>query len=416
MINLTPILADLPGNPAMRHFADNTAWTAIGLQTASTVLVTIVSLSLNRVIARRFLRYWAMSWVCLAIGLLALNFAYRFPERSPTLYSCYWVAGNMFGFLLFAGCRAYVFNRRVHRADIWIFAVPAFLGLVLPYFYRDITQLLPIQSLFLGGYCLLSLIQTIQFRGREGQTLIGLRLLQISLSGMLWLFWHYSIVWGAISFGAGLEPPVYLRYSSLIDAYLELALAFAQVVLATDSVRRELASTNRQLALATEHLALAARTDALTGLLNRRAFDAMLNDAASAPGPGCLCVVDLNDLKRLNDQHGHAVGDSALRVVAKALQAKSRLGDPVFRLGGDEFLVILSGVPPEELTRRLTDVDESLLKTRLPELGEPIDLMIAWGVAEFGSSDLTAAVERADAAMYACKSQRKASRAMYDTP
>ena len=87
------------------------------------------------------------------------------------------------------------------------------------------------------------------------------------------------------------------------------------------------------------------RTDQLTGLRNRRAFDEMLERERAVSDrsgqPFSLIMLDLNRFKRLNDTHGHQAGDDALNAIAAFLQHVRRLTDTVFRIGGDEFAIIL---------------------------------------------------------------------------
>ncbi|MFL5327519.1 MAG: GGDEF domain-containing protein [Gemmataceae bacterium] len=396
--------------PLAETFIDTTSWISTGLQTVSIALVAVLTLSLNRVIGQRFLRYWAWGWLALAIGLGALDAGFQLRASSRALYSVYWVAADLFGFLLFVGCRDFVRNQPIRGRDWWLFIVPASVGIVAPLYLTHINELFPVHAAIFGAYCLLALLQT--FRSpSEGPTRIGLYLFRISLVALIVLFWHYSVLLTWITLQApAVIRPVYMQYSSLYDSYAELMLAIAQVVLATDSVRRELADTNRQLAAATEQLAWAARTDALTGLLNRRAFDSLITDPAATPAPGCVAMLDLDNLKQLNDEHGHAVGDAALRTVARALQSRTRLGDLVFRMGGDEFLIVVPGLASSELTRRFETLDNSLLKSRLPGVSAPIDLSISSGIAEYRGPDLAIAVEKADAVMYASKQvKRKAT-------
>jgi len=405
-------LAEIATNPPGELAAEAVSRVSTGLQTACMMMVAVLLWMLQRVIGQRFLAYWAVAWFALVLGLFALNVSFHMSAWSRPLLSAYMIFGYVFGMFLYVGCRSYAGGRALHWRDAWLLVPALVIGLVLPGHVPHINALFPPHALIFGGYALLAFAAALRARATEAQTLIGLRLLQIGLAGLVLLFWHYSAV---MTWMAARRDPAaghgYLQYSSLYDAFVELTVAFAQVVLATDSVRRELADANRQLASATEQLALAARTDALTGLLNRRAFEATLADLSAAPSPGSLAVLDLNDLKPLNDTRGHAAGDAALRAVAKALQARTRLGDPVFRMGGDEFLVLLPGVSAEELTRRLEELDQALLNTRLPGLSQPVELSVAWGVAEYPQrADLSAAVDRADAAMYAQKQARKVAR------
>ncbi|TSE23458.1 Response regulator PleD [Tepidimonas sediminis] len=97
-------------------------------------------------------------------------------------------------------------------------------------------------------------------------------------------------------------------------------------------------------------LCLLSQRDALTGLPNRRAFEARarqeLDRASRAGETPLLLLVDLDHFKMVNDRHGHAAGDAVLRTVAQALQRSVRPMDTVARLGGEEFAVLLPHVSP----------------------------------------------------------------------
>ncbi|MBX7103498.1 MAG: GGDEF domain-containing protein [Gemmataceae bacterium] len=390
--------------------SDLSSYVSTGLQTASTVLVAVLLCLLVRTIDRRYLRYWAGGWCALVVGLVALNLSFQVPGLTWPLLSIYWAGGDLFGFLLFAGCRCYSLDKGLEWRDGWLLIPPLILGVFLPARFVDISSLFPAHSLFIGGYCLLAFAATLSARATDTQTRIGLRFLQVGLVGIVVLFWHYSVVLGyRLLQGLPMRPGIgYLNYSAMYDTFIELILAFGQVLLVTDSARQALVSANRQLQAVSEQLALAARTDALTGLLNRRAFESMLADPLAGPAPGSLAAIDVNDLKPLNDVHGHTAGDGVLRTVARAVQNRTRIGDPVFRMGGDEFLVILPGVAAAELTKRLDDLDRALVGVRLPGMAQPVDIRVAWGVAEYRDrSDLQPAVDRADAAMYQQKQERK---------
>ncbi len=86
-----------------------------------------------------------------------------------------------------------------------------------------------------------------------------------------------------------------------------------------------------------------AECDSLTGVSNRRAFDAALERAARTREPYALILIDLDDFKRVNDEQGHPAGDNVLREVAAAAAGVARKGDCVARIGGDEFALLAPG-------------------------------------------------------------------------
>jgi diguanylate cyclase (GGDEF)-like protein/putative nucleotidyltransferase with HDIG domain len=125
-------------------------------------------------------------------------------------------------------------------------------------------------------------------------------------------------------------------------AGLLLLAAFSMILL---GLRRRVSTALR---VEIERLASAALTDSLTGLRNHRAFQedlvSTLQRQARARTPAALIMLDLNDLTTVNDTHGHQAGDDRLQLLAGALSETFRGGDCAYRVGGDEFAVILPGV------------------------------------------------------------------------
>jgi diguanylate cyclase len=126
--------------------------------------------------------------------------------------------------------------------------------------------------------------------------------------------------------------PLPARFGELDASYLEL---IAEAVSAHLHHARLFAQAAHQ-----------GRHDWLTGLPNRRAYEERLPiEAARADRQGLplsLCLLDLDGFKQVNDRHGHPAGDEVLRAVASAIR-DARIGDDVFRIGGDEFAVLLAG-------------------------------------------------------------------------
>jgi diguanylate cyclase (GGDEF)-like protein/putative nucleotidyltransferase with HDIG domain len=150
----------------------------------------------------------------------------------------------------------------------------------------------------------------------------------------------------------------------------------------------------------------AARTDPLTGLQNRRAFEetmkAEVERAKRGQRPMCLLVCDLDHFKLVNDRFGHPTGDSALVRVGQLLSATRREIDPVARTGGEEFALILPETGSQEgyvVAERLRlAVEEAFAE-------EPVPLTVSIGVASYPDQgrDPDALIGAADQALYAAK-------------
>ena len=147
----------------------------------------------------------------------------------------------------------------------------------------------------------------------------------------------------------------------------------------------------------------AALRDPLTGLGNRRAFQAALAAAMSrAEAEAALLLLDLDRFKHVNDSLGHPVGDALLRLVAQRLRASLRGGDSLVRLGGDEFAILLPHAEgAERLAERLVDLLSRpyLVEGHLANIGVSIGIARAPADAAEGGMLL----RRADLALYAAK-------------
>jgi len=168
-----------------------------------------------------------------------------------------------------------------------------------------------------------------------------------------------------------------------------------------------------------EALAKQARTDALTGLLNRRSFIKRLEEGVAecrhANQPGTLVYVDLDNFKAVNDRLGHQAGDAALKGLAASLRRVARASDVVARLGGDEFALWLATADRDAAIARANAIlalkDEIAPYSAGPDkpLGLSVGLAVYMPAVAETTADLLA---RADAAMYEVKRRGKGSYAV----
>jgi diguanylate cyclase (GGDEF)-like protein len=176
-----------------------------------------------------------------------------------------------------------------------------------------------------------------------------------------------------------------------------------------DTLRRELSQTRARL----DEVEKAADQDQLLPLLNRRAFVRELTRYIGFTDryktPASLIYFDLNQFKQINDNHGHAGGDAALKHFAETLLSHVRDSDCVGRLGGDEFGVLLTHADQDTALKKADVLAEALRATPTIWNGKDIVVSFSYGAFELKAGDnADQAMARADEAMYA---QKRASRA-----
>lgn len=153
-----------------------------------------------------------------------------------------------------------------------------------------------------------------------------------------------------------------------------------------------------------------AEHDPLTGLLNRRGFTRRLEDAFAdwekAGTPAALVLFDLDRFKPINDQGGHALGDTMLQRVAEAVREVTRSSDHAARQGGDEFALLLNGCGLDQAAAIAEALRERIGTQEVAQQGRAWRVTASLGVSHFapGDAGAEAAVARADAASYRAKS------------
>jgi diguanylate cyclase (GGDEF)-like protein len=220
----------------------------------------------------------------------------------------------------------------------------------------------------------------------------------------------------AVTLGARFEP----RGIVLGAAYILVLLGAA-----TFGLDAEVASAHRQEVVATAALVLCtvilsgalvesdrahrrrSTLDPLTGLCNRNALEQRLAELDGQPTSEeeglshALLLCDLDHFKRVNDQLGHAAGDAVLQDVAYTMRATLRAGDSIYRVGGEEILVVLPGAA-EAAATEIAERLRQAVRERRP-VGAPVTVSIGVAVARPGPLDTDELIAVADAALYAAK-------------
>jgi len=306
--------------------------------------------------------------------------------------------------LFLAGCRSQTAASLTKKHGYFLLAAIVF-ALVLPYVSRDFNDLFMIHAAILAVLFMTSLV--ILYRGsRREATSPGIRVMLAALLLLAIGFLHYVPVFGARKGLWGIIiPGAYLQFTSVFDLLFEILLGFGTMMVLMEGVRREVEMANTNLLEARDQLELLVQMDPLTEALNRHAFHSLLRRPESgheSVTSGSVAVIDIDNLKPINDTMGHTAGDKAIRAVARAMRSLVRADDMLFRWGGDEFLVLMFKLPQPDASRRMEKLNKILEENGARWIGIPLTVTVSFGVAGFTSlTDLGQAIEQADKAMYA---------------
>ncbi len=265
-----------------------------------------------------------------------------------------------------------------------------------------------------------------------GAVFLGLMSLTIGLAS--WELWRLPVSYSRM------QRPLAVAAGFLAALYLARCLAFVaggeDGLVFTTYFGSEITTLLTMLllvvvafsasALSAEQIVTDLRTradnDALTGLLNRSGFldlaGAQIDRLARTQQPGSLILADLDHFKAVNDRHGHAAGDAALRTFAQACTETVRTTDLVGRYGGEEFILLLPGAS----VSRSEDIARSVsMALRVASAPDGVQMpTVSYGIAALEASgyDLDAAIAAADQALYTAKAsgRDKAVRALGATP
>jgi diguanylate cyclase (GGDEF)-like protein len=184
---------------------------------------------------------------------------------------------------------------------------------------------------------------------------------------------------------------------------------------AKDDAKAEIRRLKTQLAKAMariETLQAAAETDFLLGIPNRRGFERELGRAISYiqryHASGALIVLDVDRLKPINDNFGHAAGDEVLKAIVAVLSRQIRSSDVIGRLGGDEFALLLWNLSETDAHAKAAALEEDIDRLSFAFADSTVATGVSAGVAILGPhSEAARTLADADCAMYLRKAQRR---------
>jgi diguanylate cyclase (GGDEF)-like protein len=228
----------------------------------------------------------------------------------------------------------------------------------------------------------MSLLLWSALRFQPGWTTIG------SAATVLFLTWLTGL---GLS---GFAPPQTTLDSALLLGFMSLFAVIPLVLVASINEQR----------MATRKVVRRAMTDASTHLPNRAAFEEAVQKALLGGGSSALAYLDLDHFTLINDTASHAAGDALIHGIGSLLKARLREGDRLFRIGGDEFALLLSG-EPETMEPRLQQLQRAVENYRVGWQDHVLNITVSIGLVTFrpGEIEYARLLSLADAACFTAK-------------
>jgi diguanylate cyclase (GGDEF)-like protein len=375
------------------------------VQTAGVGLLALIFLYTSRESGSRVLQAMGYAWLFLFLALLALaafteinipfgNFPYQY------LKILYFVA------LVVAA------DRMSHNSPLARpLGIAALISVAVSF---AIVFLAGSHSLFSAihmamGAVVWLLVAGLVLRSRVGGLGKSLSAFLALLTGLLHV--AYVILF-AISAAHNDRTLRFLAYTGFYDLFLEMTFGMALIIWAMEDTERKLSSVHARTLDDTQRARRRAQIDPLTETYNRLFLDENRESFSSDPAGGSIVLIDVDELKAINDREGHEEGDKALWTVAAAIKKLIRGDDYVIRWGGDEFLVVLPGMGQDIVTKRFyllpAKIEEVRHSSRHMERAYGKFLSASVGVTPYSTRiPFDSAVEAADRIMYERKNAHR---------
>lgn len=390
----------------------------------ATLLVGFFMLLRRYVFRRAYFSAWVAAWLSITVGMLALVVRYilvqpigpAFAENSAVVRLLYFIyqSAKLIAFVFFLrGTMMYVAGGRasgILGRGILIVGAIAFAAASAFWASAGLNEMVIWQSLFavpMLGYCGSALLWLPHSRRTLGTVATGVG---FALLASLWLVYGVAF---ALTIDNADTPLVrmattFVAFNPYCDLLLDILLGYGMVVLLMEDAKREVSDAQAELRMSHDRLNRAAMFDSLTDSLNRRAFVEGVGLEMARATFGTVVIADIDNLKLVNDQHGHAVGDLLIRRCADVLRSALRPYDKLYRWGGDEFLLVVPSAHAVDMLDRLRAAIETAEVVHAPGDGGRVVLEVSLGGADYASAEeINAAIDRADLSMYQDKGRRK---------
>lgn len=403
--------------------AELIAFIGVVTQMTAVIMLSIVFLLLTRLADRKhYFTAWVIGWIFLALSLVLVVPAIangRLVEALVFSGSGKWMTFSIGGYMLLrllgltyllAGVLQFCRHFFLRPYLVWMLpGIAAYTGAVLSTADNalEVAAWLAIPTVLAAAYSAWLL-----WRLRRPRRSFGTRTTTVAflLIAIAWLFYLPAFSHHAV------EPLhehsgwrlLLTEYNGYIDALLAILLAIGMVLILLEDTLLEVRSAYRELTSTHEALRRESFIDPLTTALNRRAFEEGYGLEAARAAFGTIVMLDLDDLKPVNDAYGHDAGDRLLRWVTATLRGNLRPTDKLYRWGGDEFLLVLPRAAAAASVTRLREILEEMPHRPVAPGSEPIKPGVSIGAAQFeGGDSIEDAIQLADEAMYADKRLRK---------
>ncbi|MGH8415458.1 MAG: GGDEF domain-containing protein [Gammaproteobacteria bacterium] len=400
-------------------------------QLAAIILLVVLFVLLRRHAGRRaYFNTWSNAWILFAVALTALvvrnnlltNLLGQGTAGDWWVRLCYFIYqfGKLaFLVLLLRGTLLYVKGEPHPRFGFirWLWSGVGGFALISVVFSPTIAAVIFWQGLcnvVVYAVCAVAMLTLPMPRRSLGTRTTGIVL---AATLVLWLFYLVALLNAVVpdahissGFQALMDGP-----NNYLDLSLSMLLAFGMVLVLFEDTRREIDTAHQELRVAHEQLLRESYLDILTGAYNRRAFNEGIGLEDAKSSYGVLVALDMDNLKDVNDVYGHKHGDALLKHFASALFAGLRPSDKLYRMGGDEFLVVMPRAVASTAGSRVQEIIATAPSLRVSETGALIKLRASAGTAAFTSvEDIEIAVHEADRAMYAFKRAHRHERTIPD--